>query len=67
MVQNMMHINLSFVNNPMLQQSLDMLKSNPKIVSQFLQMMSNPNVWNQMSSMMTGVGTVNGGMVKQYI
>ncbi len=62
MVQNMMRNDPRFANNPMLQQSLDALRSNPEMVSQFSQMMSDPNVRNQMSSMMgAGAGAGAGG------
>ena len=53
MVQNMMRNDPRFANNPMLQQSLDALRSNPEMVNQFSQVMSDPNVRDRMATMMS--------------
>ncbi|KAL7535274.1 hypothetical protein ACHAXR_006386 [Thalassiosira sp. AJA248-18] len=52
-VQNMMRNDPRFANNPMLQQSLNALQSNPEMINQFSQMMSDPNVRDRMTNMMS--------------
>eukprot|EP00804_Cyclotella_cryptica_P017589 CCRYP_006721-RA/>CCRYP_006721-RA protein AED:0.09 eAED:0.06 QI:0/1/0.5/1/1/1/2/84/471 len=52
MVQQMMRNDPRFANNPMLQQSLDALSSNPDMIRQFSQMMGDPGVRANVSRMM---------------
>lgn len=52
MVQQMMRNDPRFANNPMLQQSLDALSSNPDMIRQFSQLMGDPGVRANVSRMM---------------
>ncbi len=54
----MMNSDPRFANNPMLQQSLRALQSNPEMIQQVSRMMSDPN--NGIDRMMAGMNVTNG-------
>ena len=54
----MMNSDPRFANNPMLQQSLIALQSNPEMIQQVSRMMSDPN--NGIDRMMAGMNATNG-------
>ena len=67
MVQQMIRNDPRLANNPMLQQSLDALQSNPDMLRQFSSMMNDPGVRANVSRMMQqqqqagGAGASSGG------
>jgi len=60
MVQQMMRNDPRFANNPMAQQAMDQLASNPQMLSEVAQLMRDPNMQQQMQAMMQQQGA--GGM-----